>query len=220
MRTSAPTPTLRRCCRGGYQPPGVSARYFFCCGARRPRRAHRMTWCMGASGKPRPTKQGSPVVHRRGRPMCRPGCSPAGIPRAHTQVRPYGGWPERKTTPSPHPHPSFAPQMPPSPWEAEGHLGSGVSPHPSGLRPATLPPGEGVGDGRPQAAPTPEHRRRYGVSRRCKWRSGRRAPGGTSNRGTAVPLCLVVLRGLGVGKGGNRNPPFPTGLCLLSASRK
>ncbi len=123
MRTSAPTPTLRRCCRGGYQPPGVSARYFFCCGARRPRRAHRMTWCMGASGKPRPTKQGSPVVHRRGRPMCRPGCSPAGIPRAHTQVRPYGGWPERKTTPRPHPHPSIAPQMPPSPWEGEGPRG-------------------------------------------------------------------------------------------------
>ena len=53
------------------------------------------------------------------------------------------------------------------------------------------------------------HRRRYEVSRRCRWRSNRRL-GGTSNRGAAAPLCLVVSRGVGVGKGGNRNPPFPT----------
>ena len=62
--------------------------------------------------------------------------------------------PERKNTPNTHPHPSFALQMPPSPWEGEGHPGSGVSPHPSGLRPATFPQGKALGGGRQVAAPT------------------------------------------------------------------
>ena len=53
------------------------------------------------------------------------------------------------------------------------------------------------------------HRRRYGVSRRCKGPSDRRTPGGTSNRGAAAPLCLVVLRG-GLSRRGKSKSPSLT----------
>ena len=90
----------------------------------------------------------------------------------------------------------------------------------SQTRPSTTPRG-GIGAifgrppilvpccGRPQAAPTPGHRRRYEVSRRCKWRNNRKAPGGTSNRGAAAPLCLVVSRG-GLSRRGKSKSPSLT----------
>ena len=53
------------------------------------------------------------------------------------------------------------------------------------------------------------HRRRYGVSRRCKGPSDRRTPVGTSNRGAAAPLCLVVLRG-GLSRRGKSKSPSLT----------
>ena len=99
----------------------------------------------------------------------------------------------------------------------------------SQTRPSTTPRG-GIGAifgrppilvpccGRPQAAPTPGHRRRYEVSRRCKQRNGKKAPGGTSNRGPSSgqsPHCSprpggqVSLSSLA--------PPLPNGPASLGS---
>ena len=78
-----------------------------------------------------------------------------------------------QTTPDAHPHPSFASQMPPSPWEGEGHPGSGVSPHPSVLRPGTFPQGKALGG---RAADCRPYMPKSGAPAAWFGAPGRRAP--------------------------------------------